>query len=354
MLIDGSPILDPLTWPNDLAKSYEVNPAVPQPPLISVIIPCHDYGHFLDDALQSIRSQTWARWECIIMDDGSTDNTRQVAELHRREDPRIYYIYQDRQGVSAARNAAIAASTGRYLQFLDADDKIEGNKLASQVEFLEGHPDVDLVYGDVSYFLGTGCKPKVAVAQRMRFPVLSGSGHHLLDGLVRRNIMVINAPLLRRSAIDAVGHFDPQLRGHEDWDLWIRLAMGGKVFHFLTASGSNALVRVHANSTVQNVVPMLHSHLQVRRRLQRSLPTPRLIKINNCSMALSYARLAKIEFRNRRMQHAWRYARNALIYSKGDLRILAFLCMPEKFAAWLIGLTYGIRRPGTGFPSDKL
>ena len=318
---------------------------MPQQPLISVIIPSHNYGRFLDDALRSVSTQTWQNWECIIVDDGSTDDTRQIAEGHCRRDARVVYIRQSHQGVSAARNAAIAASTGRYLQFLDADDLIENQKFATQVAFLETHPSVDLVYGDVGYFTGNGVRPGVEVSRRMRFPELSGNGNRLLEGLVRRNIMVVNSPLIRRSALDATGLFDPRLRGHEDWSLWIRLAMGGKTFQFLRATDSNALVRVHASSAVQNVVPMLHSNLKVRHELQPLLPTAHLRRINRFRIALQHARIAKAERRQRRHRNAWRHVWRAIVESKGDPRVLAFLLAPEVLSTWLAILSERIMRP---------
>jgi hypothetical protein len=144
--------------------------------------------------------------------------------------------------------------------------------------------------------------------------------------------MVMNAPLVRRSSFDVAGRFDPHLRGHEDWEMWIRLAMSGSAFHFLPVSNSNALVRVHANSAVQDKVPMLLSHLEVRRRLCLSLPTTRLKRINRFRMSIQYARLAKIELNNRQMKAAWRYGCSAMTHSKGDPRILIYLFVPEVFA----------------------
>ena len=74
-------------------------------PIVSIIVPSYNYGHFLAYTLENIRSQRYTQWECIIIDDGSKDDTRQVAEVFSEKDSRYRYIYQENQGLSAARNA---------------------------------------------------------------------------------------------------------------------------------------------------------------------------------------------------------------------------------------------------------
>jgi len=102
--------------------------------------------------LDSVLNQTYAHWECIVVDDGSTDNTREVVELYLKADKRIRYVYQGNKGLSAARNLGLYESQGAYVQFLDSDDLIESKKLAFQVGYLEQHSDVDLVYSAVRFF----------------------------------------------------------------------------------------------------------------------------------------------------------------------------------------------------------
>jgi hypothetical protein len=99
-----------------------------------------------------VQAQTYQHWECIVVDDGSTDNTDGVVRTFTESDSRIKYIRQENRGLAAARNTGIGTSAGNYFQFLDADDLIETEKLARQVEFLEEHPEVDIVFADVRYF----------------------------------------------------------------------------------------------------------------------------------------------------------------------------------------------------------
>jgi glycosyltransferase involved in cell wall biosynthesis len=107
--------------------------------LVSIIVPCYNYGYFLPETLDSILAQSYTKWECIIVDDGSTDNTKDVATTYLITDQRFRYIYQNNRGLSAARNTGIKLSKGSYIQFLDADDLLQEKKLESQICFLEQH-----------------------------------------------------------------------------------------------------------------------------------------------------------------------------------------------------------------------
>src|SRR3990172_4396851 len=104
-------------------------------PVVSVIVPCYNHGHFLAEALESVLAQSWQLWECIVVDDGSTDDTRQVVEAFVQIDTRFQYLHQSNQGLSAARNAGIAVCKGSYIQFLDADDMLEEKKLEAQIVY---------------------------------------------------------------------------------------------------------------------------------------------------------------------------------------------------------------------------
>ncbi len=91
-------------------------------PLISVIVPCYNYGDLLKDCIGSLFAQTYSNWECIIVDDGSTDNTRMVAEELVQKDKRISYFLQSNSGPTVARNYGLSVAKGEFIQFIDADD----------------------------------------------------------------------------------------------------------------------------------------------------------------------------------------------------------------------------------------
>lgn len=102
-------------------------------PMVTVIIPCFNQGRYLPDAVNSVLAQTHADWECIIVNDGSTDNTREVALALAAGDERIKYLEQRNKGRSAARNRGLTQANGRYIQFLDADDYLLPEKFAEQI-----------------------------------------------------------------------------------------------------------------------------------------------------------------------------------------------------------------------------
>jgi GT2 family glycosyltransferase len=121
-------------------------------PLVSVIIPTHNYAQYLPEALESVRAQSFTDWECIVVDDGSTDETAGVLERFTAQDARIRRVWQPQQGLAATRDRGLALTRGRYVQFLDSDDLLGSGKLSQHVEALDSAGDVDLVYGPTKYF----------------------------------------------------------------------------------------------------------------------------------------------------------------------------------------------------------
>ena len=134
-----------------------------QPGLVSIIVPCFNYAHFLPETLKSVSAQSFQNWECIIVDDGSADNTSEVATKFRLYDSRFRLISQSNCGLPAARNTGIQASVGEYIQLLDADDLITPEKLELQVAYLEKNRTVDIVYGD-NTAIKEHCKWKPAIS----------------------------------------------------------------------------------------------------------------------------------------------------------------------------------------------
>jgi glycosyltransferase involved in cell wall biosynthesis len=237
-------------------------------PLVSVIVPSYNYGHFLPETLASVRAQTLDAWECLVVDDGSTDDTWEVAFAAARADERIRYIRRVNGGLAAARNTGLAAAAGEYVQFLDADDAIEPRKLEVHARLLQREIDIGIVYGNVRYFDSeTRERRRGLFADEAWMPEVSGAGEAMLRALLRANIMVVNSPLVRRAVIDAVGRFDESLTSLEDWDYWLRCALAGTPFQFLDDAGTLALVRVHRRSMSQNRETMYQQQGRIRRAL---------------------------------------------------------------------------------------
>ncbi len=181
--------------------------------LVSVIMPCYNQSNFLPEALNSIISQTYPYWECIIINDGSVDHSEIVAKEYCQKDNRIRYIYQENSGVIAARNHAIKEASGEFILPLDADDYISPNYLEKAVHVLKSDPSCKIVYGK-AWLTGEKNEPFI-------LPPFS------IEGLLRNNC-IFNSAIYRRKDFNAVGGYNPIMKeGYEDWNLWLSLLESG-------------------------------------------------------------------------------------------------------------------------------
>ncbi|MET8680230.1 glycosyltransferase family A protein [Streptomyces sp. NPDC004647] len=195
----------------------------PSSPAVSVIIPCHNYGRYLPQALDSVLAQTFCDWELVIVDDGSTDDSAAVAAslVARHPDRRIRLLEQANAGVSAARNTGIAAANGRYILPLDADDVIAPTMLEKTVAVLDGDPDVTIASTDLFAFTEDDLPPQV-----MPLPAYSRE-------LLLQRLIMFYCSLYRREAWVAVGGYNEDMRAGEDWDFWVGCAEHGFDAHHI-------------------------------------------------------------------------------------------------------------------------
>lgn len=266
---------------------------------VAVIVPSHNYGRFLPDALASLQAQTYPYWECVVVDDGSTDGTAAVlADLVSR-DKRIRSIRQERAGVSAARNAGLAVVSAEYVQFLDADDSLEPDKLRAHVDYLDGHPDVGVVHGDAATF---AVAPNADSLLPLELDPPIGRGPAVVEQLVLRNSLVIHAPLTRRSVVKEVGGFAEDLVVLEDWDFWMRCAVAEVTFATEAPAGSRALVRMHPLSATRDRRRMLAATIELRQRFERLALRPRARASNVRRLARAAVRLALVDLSQGRVR----------------------------------------------------
>jgi len=176
-------------------------------PLVSVIVPCYNSGFYLAEALNSMSAQTYGNWECIIIDDGSTDNSKEIALAYAKKDKRFKYIHQENQGVSVARNNAITNSSGKYILPLDADDKISAQYLAEAVKVMEARPEVKVTY----------CKAKLFGKKTGLWNIVPYSYKQLLI----ENPIFCTALFRREDFNKTTGYDKNMIEGFEDWDFWI-------------------------------------------------------------------------------------------------------------------------------------
>lgn len=192
-------------------------------PLLSIIIPTYNQGRFIAETIQSALTQTHTPLEVIVVDDGSTDSTREALQPFMN---RIAYIHQKNRGPAVARNVGFLASRGEYLLFLDGDDRILPEKCARHIALMEEHPEQGVSYSSWQQISEDG--------QRVFGEVYPGyEGDVLKPLLLRRFFIFPSAAVVRRGCLRKVGLFDERFRWADDADLWMRLALAGYRFGYL-------------------------------------------------------------------------------------------------------------------------
>ena len=254
-------------------------------PLVSVIVPCYNQGRYLSEAIDSILDQTYSPIEIIVVDDGSTDNTSEVAQRYASL---IKYVFQNNQGLSAARNTGIKNSSGEYLQFLDSDDRLEPDKIRVQADLLNQHPEIGIVYGDVRYFTdGNPDERKYGFDENSQAWVINRwyNPSPFFTKLLINNVMAVNCALVRCHIFERVGFFDERLRAVEDWEFWIRCASKGIVFYFIESPESFALVRSHLLSMSRDQNRMDKAFLDMRLIIAQYI-NDRNLRTLNCKQGI--------------------------------------------------------------------
>ncbi len=191
------------------------------PPVISIIIPCYNSGAYLQDALESIKDYPHKNnYEVIIINDGSTDDNT-LTLLHQLHIDGYTVLHQENKGPAAARNTGIKFSSGRYLLFLDSDNKIRSAYIEKGIKVLDAFKEVGIVYGNPSFF---------GDSSELRFV----TGEFDIYKMLNQNYIDI-CSVIRKKVFDQVGGFDEErtLIGHEDWDFWIRANRAGFKFHYI-------------------------------------------------------------------------------------------------------------------------
>jgi glycosyltransferase involved in cell wall biosynthesis len=195
---------------------------------ISILIPCFNAERWIGQAIESALGQTWPHKEVIVVDDGSTDGSLAVI---RRFEGRIRLATVPHQGGNVARNRLLALASGSWLQYLDADDYLQPDKIAAQGEFVAAHPDVDVVFGPVTleHWSEGGSRLEV-------LPIPEPHDHWVL--LARWQLPQTGAPLWKKQAIVDVGGWKADQASCQEHELYLRLLMAGKRFAYHASSGA--------------------------------------------------------------------------------------------------------------------
>ena len=188
-------------------------------PNVSVVLTCYNGVRWISRAIESILAQTYRDFELVMIDDGSTDNSKEIASSYLF-DERVRYIYQENKGFSAALNRGIKESSGNIIGFICQDDLWVPSKLELQVKYLHEHKDVDLVH---SNYYSIDSKGRLIEVRYVKIPCFS-SKEKVVKQLFLNNFIGFETVLVKRKCLDKVGFFDECMVGFSDHDMWMRVA----------------------------------------------------------------------------------------------------------------------------------
>lgn len=224
--------------------------------MVSILVAAYNAEKYIMETINSVLKQTYENWELIIVDDGSTDNTRDIVSRQICLDKRIKLISICNQGAAVARNVAFDHSFGTYIVLLDADDNILPDKLSRQIRLLDEYQHVDVVYGDTWI-----CDENMnhICLESKKYPNQHVDGD-VFYRLCYGNIMSVHSAMVRRCAITKIGQIHHQTRIQiADWDFWVRLAEKSL---FLYHDNPVAEYRIHSAMSAKND----NNKLQVKQR----------------------------------------------------------------------------------------
>lgn len=240
---------------------------------VSIIVPCYNQAQYLDECLKSVFEQTYLHWECIIVNDGSPDNTEEIALEWCQKDNRFIYLKKENGGLSSARNTGLKIAKGDYIQFLDSDDLLQKDKLLHQSSFF--HINIDIIISGYRYFESSEGITKLRIIGRHgAIPenvITMNDNTDVIKLFNRRNPFVICAPLYKKRVFDIVGNFDEQLQAYEDWDFHLRCSLKKIIFHHSGYTDcSKVLVRLHDNSMTRDSGLMKENLLKFREKFSNN------------------------------------------------------------------------------------
>jgi len=248
---------------------------MPQPPSVSIVIATYNMAAYLPLAVRSALDQSYQDVEVLIVDDGSTDDTRSIVKP-LLEDSRARYFFQENRGQASAKNRGVKESRGRYVAFLDADDLWARDKLEQQLPLFR-RTAVGVVYSRVAYIDEGGNELSVANNELFRGPV---SGPLLI-----RNFIGFGSSIVRKECFARLGGFDEGLQMGIDYDLWLRFSTE---FEFDFVDRPLLRYRVWAGQMSNNCKKRYVSGIAIMRRFLDRFPGAVAEPIENEAWAHTY------------------------------------------------------------------
>ena len=214
--------------------------------LVSIIIPCYNQGRFLNESLKSVLDQTYSNWECLIIDDGSTDSSAAIANKWIKKDRRFLYFEQENAGVSAARNYGLSNAKGEWIQFLDADDYLIPTKLSKSIQVYKNDNTVN--------FIATNFRHFTLDVHVTILPFCNLQKEHLTFEKILYEwndtfSLPIHTVILKRELIgDSL--FPVGLTAQEDWFFWVSILKKNCLTYFI--NDPLVLYRSHSDSRIKS------------------------------------------------------------------------------------------------------
>ncbi|MCR8666365.1 glycosyltransferase family 2 protein [Aestuariibaculum sp. M13] len=271
-------------------------------PLVSIIIPTYNSAHLIGDTLKSVLLQDYAYWECIIIDDGSTDQTNTIVEPWLAKDTRFSFIRIDNAGASHARNVGLRKSKGAYIQFLDADDILHPEKITLQVREMQ-HTEADISFSLWSYF-----EHSIEYATPFKFSEvpysIPNTGLEMLTSFGMHHwFMPPIAWLTKRSVIEQAGLWNIHLCNNDDGEYFTRVLINCKKLicidkvlayyrQVITANSLSKLNTVKKIDSAYKSYGLILTHLQPFGKMALSYPK-RLYYMQYIMIKGTYPKLAK-------------------------------------------------------------
>lgn len=190
-----------------------------QSPLVSVIIPTYNRAWALSESIDSVLNQDYPNFELIVVDDGSTDETKALLKAYNG---RLTALYQENRGVSSARNTGIANAHGAYIAFLDSDDLWEKEKLSAQIKFFKENPDA-LICQTEEIWIRNGKRVNPKFKHKKPSGMIFEQSLHLC-------LVSPSAVMMKRELFQMTGLFDESLLSCEDYDLWLRISVEHPIY----------------------------------------------------------------------------------------------------------------------------
>jgi glycosyltransferase involved in cell wall biosynthesis len=230
-------------------------------PVISVVIPSYNHAHFLGDAIRSVLAQEYPRVEIVVVNDGSTDNTRETVAPFAG----VQYVEQVNRGLASARNAGLAVCCGEFVIFLDADDRLLPGALETGMRQLSARPDAAFAAGFSRFISREG------LPQPTDQPARPADEHRYVTLLRRNRVRNPATVMFRREIVERVGGFSSEVDATADYDIYLRISRTHSViFHEQVV----AEYRKHGQNMSENAALMLRQLLRVMRRQRPHLTDP--------------------------------------------------------------------------------